>query len=274
LDTRRVPVQDISLETFFRTRVEATDIAALSIDDSLALLDLVLQSHCTSAGCTPEAANAHALLRKLQHDAPAGMDRWSQDWSLHAVAVFDNVAQAVAHVLDGLCSLVQMPADVFGTTVGRVDGKYVANFGEEVARGHPLYTASALLHRLQVDARGAAGLGPWEVISPGPDTGAAAGLVVVAALADLQGEGPQTGIGARVVLSAELGGLEDVPPGVVAVLTASPVRRRRSLAFDFLLGSRRSNCRKPSALKSRHKIASSRLTAHGARAWRQGHACI
>ena len=39
----------------------------------------------------------------------------------------------------------------------------------------------------------------------------------------LQGQSGRAGGPARVVLSAELGGLEDVPPGVVAVLTSSPV---------------------------------------------------
>ena len=66
-----------------------------------------MRSHCLTAGCTPEAANATALLQKLMHDPPGGMDRWSLEWSQHAVAVFDNVALSVAHVLDSICTLVQ-----------------------------------------------------------------------------------------------------------------------------------------------------------------------
>jgi alpha-glucan, water dikinase len=204
--------------------MEGIDVAALSADDALGLLELVLQSHCITAGCTPEAASAHTLLRRLLHEPPNNLERWSRDWAMHAVAVLDNVSQAVAHVLDTLCGLVQTPADVFDKAVDNVDHKYVANFGEEVARGHPLYVSSALLHKIQADVRAAAGLGPWEVVSAGPDTGVAVGRVVTAALSDMQGESVQPGAAARVVLSAELGGLEDVPPGVIAVLTTSPVK--------------------------------------------------
>ena len=79
-------------------------------------------------------------------------------------------------------------------------------------------------HCVQGDVREAAGLGPWEVISAGPASGAAIGAVTVAALSTMQGQSAGGGgKGARVVFSAELGGLEDVPPGVVAVLTTSPV---------------------------------------------------
>ena len=82
---------------------------------------------------------------------------------------------------------------------------------------------------MQSDVRSAAGLGPWEVISAGPTNGAATGTANVATLADMQGQGAAGSNGtsangsAQVVFSAELGGLEDVPPGVVAVLTTSPV---------------------------------------------------
>eukprot|EP00892_Ulva_mutabilis_P012087 jgi/Ulvmu1/9250/UM005_0350.1 len=222
---RSVMLLDISLEMYFRTRMEGADVDTIGRDDVLGMLELVLQGHCISAGCTPEVAAAAGGLRRLMHEPPASArDRWSQGWALAAVAVLDNVAQAVANHLDTICGLVQMPADMFGEKVAKVDHKYIANFGEEVARGHPLYVASALLAKLQREAREAAGLGPWEVISSGGAAGGpAVGRVVVSALADMQGaSAPADGV-ARVVLSEELGGLEDVPPGVAAVLTTSPV---------------------------------------------------
>lgn len=222
---RSVMQLDIALEMFCRTRMEGADVDAIERDDVLGMLELVLQSHCVSAGCTPEMAAAAAGLRRLMHEpSPEAGERWSRSWALAAVAVLDNVAQAVAHHLDTICGLVQMPADLFGEKVPTVDHKYVDNFGEEVARGHPLYVASAMLAKLQRETREAAGLGPWEVISSGAASGGAAvGRVVVSALADMQGaSAPADGV-ARVVLSEELGGLEDVPPGVAAVLTTSPV---------------------------------------------------
>jgi alpha-glucan, water dikinase len=182
---RSLLLLDISLDTFFRTRVEGTNVDQLSGDDALGLLELVLNAHCISAGCTPEAAAAAAGLRKLMHEPPAGLERWGQDWGMHAVAVLDNVALAVQHTLDSLASLTQLPADIFGEKVPSVDAKYVANFGEEVARGHPLYVSSALLGKLQREARSAAGLGPWEVISAGP-AAPAAGEALVNALSEMQ----------------------------------------------------------------------------------------
>ena len=222
---RSVLLLDISLETFFRTRVEAmTDVDALSGDEAADLLLLVLRGHCISAGCTPEMGNAHALLHKLLHEPPAAAgERWSGAWALHAVAVLDNVALSVASVLDTICALVQEPAGIFLDKVDSVDGKYVANFGEEVARGHPLYLSSGLLRKLSTDARDAAGLGPWQLISAGPAGAPAVGRVVVKDLAAMQGSAHAEGAETLVVLSKELGGLEDVPAGVTAVLTAAPV---------------------------------------------------
>lgn len=222
---RSVLLLDIALENFFRTRVEGMDVGGMGRDDALGVLELVLQGHCVTAGCTPEVAGAAATLRRLMHEPPAEAgERWARPWALSAVAVLDNVAQAVTNHLDTICGLVQTGADAFNRIVDTVDHKYVDNFGEEVARGHPLYVASALLAKLQKEAREAAGLGPWEVISAGAaEGGAAVGRVVVSSLADMQGDAaPADGV-PRVVLSEELGGLEDVPPGVVAVLTTSPV---------------------------------------------------
>jgi alpha-glucan, water dikinase len=154
----------------------------------------------------------------------SGLERWSYAWSQLAVAVLDNVALSVASVLDTICTLVQSPADIFASSVSTVDQKYVANFGEEVARGHPLYVVSPLLQKLGSDCRNAAGLGPWELVASGAGSEPSYGRVVVKNLADMQGQSAITSAGeTAIVLSADLGGLEDIPNGVVAVLTASPV---------------------------------------------------
>lgn len=192
-------------------------------DDAASLLELALKSHTLTAGCTPEAANALTLFQKLLH-SPPGMERWSHEWSQHAVAVLDNVSLAVASVLDSICTLVQEPADIFADSVSSIDKKYVTNFGEEVARGHPLYVVSPLLQKLRSECRTVAGLGPWEVVASGAGSEPSFGRVVTANLVDMQGQSAVTSAGeSAIVLSEELGGLEDIPQGVVAVLTASPV---------------------------------------------------
>jgi alpha-glucan, water dikinase len=53
----------------------------------------------------------------------------------------------------------------------------------------------------------------------------------------VQGQSASPAKGGRVVLSAELGGLEDVPPGVAAVLTTSPVDLLSHIAIRARNGS-------------------------------------
>ena len=62
----------------------------------------------------------------------------------------------------------------------------------------------------------------WDVAALGsPQLASYAGVVTVTELADVQGV--DYSAAPVVILSAKLGGLEDIPPGVAAVLTAAPV---------------------------------------------------
>jgi hypothetical protein len=70
--------------------------------------------------------------------------------------------------------------------------------------------------------RAAAGRSPWEIAAMGsPHLSSYAGKVTVTSLEDVQGG--DFAADPVVLLSAKLGGLEDIPPGVAAVLTSSPV---------------------------------------------------
>ena len=53
-------------------------------------------------------------------------------------------------------------AQRFGDACG-IDAAYIANFGEEVVRGQPLFVLSLLLRQLQPALRAAAGVGVWQV---------------------------------------------------------------------------------------------------------------
>ena len=44
-----------------------------------------------------------------------------------------------------------------------IDAAYIANFGEEVVRGQPLFVLSVLLKQLEPSLRAAAGVGAWQV---------------------------------------------------------------------------------------------------------------
>lgn len=57
---------------------------------------------------------------------------------------------------------VQPHAEAFGAAC-RLDSTHVANFGEEVVRGQPLFLVSLMLQKLEPQLRAAAGGAPWQV---------------------------------------------------------------------------------------------------------------
>jgi alpha-glucan, water dikinase len=214
---RNVLLLDIALESFMRTKVEGVDLRAMSRDDRAKFLELALDGGVIAAG-SEELGVVLAMWKRLLGDC--GMERWGKDWALAADAALEGIALAVACVLDDVGRLVQAPANIIGKAA-QVDKAHLVNFGEEVVRGHALFPVSSILSSLQPEVRAIAGLSPWQMISLGG--AAVAGQVVVRRLADMQGEEAAAGKFGLVVLSEELGGLEDVPPGVVAVLTTTPV---------------------------------------------------
>ena len=132
---------------------------------------------------------------------------------------------------------VQVPGETIGRAAG-VDEAYLANFGEEVVRGHPMFVCSRLVQRLEGVLRECAGVGPWTSVSLGSGNGVAEGALLTSELATLQGAAGATavaeasgGTGGVVLLSEGLDGLEDVPPGVVAVLSRSSVDLLRHVAL-------------------------------------------
>lgn len=212
--SRDTAILDIALEEFFRGKVEAMDLGAMAPDDLCSTLELVLESGCI-AGNSESLNNALALWRRVL----AEPDRWSNRWALIADAALETVSFALEDELDGLCSLVQPHADRIGRAAG-VSDAYLLNFGEEVVRGHPLFVMSGLLATLQPKVASAAGRPPYQIVSSGAAT-PLPGKVLVKNLSLLQGE--DLSADPAVVLSPALGGLEDVPPGVRAVITSAPV---------------------------------------------------
>ena len=89
-------------------------------------------------------------------------------------------------------------------------------------RGHSMFAVSAVLGAVRSGVRVAAGRSAWDIVSTGKaELGAHAGVVSAVELADIQGQ--DFSAAPVVVLSSRLGGLEDIPPGVSAVITNAPV---------------------------------------------------
>jgi len=209
--TRDLLMLDIALDDWFRTQFEKADVRSLDGDAVMEMVRLSLRNTLLSA----ESDDLGKCL--AQWDALASSsERWSQDWSLRALAAVQRTQLSLAAFGDSIYTQCQPVAEAFQAKCG-LDGAFVANFGEEVVRGLPAFALSGLLQALEPGVRAAAGVSPWQLSSAGvPPFGAR--LLAVPSLADVQG----TSYGEPTLLLAEhVGGMEDIPTGVVGVLTRS-----------------------------------------------------
>lgn len=209
---RDVLMLDIALDSYFRLCVERTDKAALSRDDLITLVGLVLDN-AVIASESEELSAAHALWNRLL-GAPG---RWEEaQWGALALAAADNVSLCLEAFADGIVAAVQPYAERFGAACA-IDPTYILNFSEEVVRSQPAFILSPLLQQLGPALRAAAGVGAWQVVSQG--SGVASGrLVSMPDLTDIQGK---TMPEATVIVAERLTGNEDIPEGVTAIVTSS-----------------------------------------------------
>ncbi|KAL4424419.1 hypothetical protein ABPG77_005662 [Micractinium sp. CCAP 211/92] len=213
--SRDLLLLDIALDGYFRLCVERMDKGALQGDDLINLIILVLDNASVAAE-SEELRQCMALWRRVQEGA--GGDRWGRDWSLLAMAAADNTALCLEHYCDSIFRLTQPCAEAFGARCSSVHQEYVLNFGEEVVRSQPVFVLSVLLRFLDPMLRTSAGVGSWQVVSQG-GAGTAGQLAVMPDLAGIQG---QRFAEPQVIVAEKLTGNEDIPEGVMAVLTSSP----------------------------------------------------
>eukprot|EP00882_Tetradesmus_deserticola_P000936 GHRQ01001016.1.p1 GENE.GHRQ01001016.1~~GHRQ01001016.1.p1 ORF type:complete len:749 (+),score=345.34 GHRQ01001016.1:55-2301(+) len=206
--SRDVLLLDIALDNYFRTMVERTDRSTLSRDSLVDMVGMVLDN----AGIACESEDLQQCGRLWGRVATAG-NRWAGEWGLQALAAAQRLQLSLAGYADDMCSHTQRHANALGERA-KVEKAYILNFGEEVVRGQPVFVLSGLLQDLERHLREAAGAGPWQVISQVP----ALGEVVVGSLADIQGQAFSKPV---VLICETLGGMEDIPPGISAVLTKS-----------------------------------------------------
>lgn len=210
--SRDVLLLDIALDSYFRLCVERMDKSALSDDDAVALIGLVLDNAIV-AGDNEELMAATAQW----HRVASREDRWqSKEWGKMALAAADFTALCLEGFADDIVRLVQPLAERFGAACD-IDQAYIMNFGEEVVRSQPLFILSPLLQRIGPSLRAAADVGAWQVVSQGP--GVAAGkLISMPDLSTIQGKPPAEPV---AILVEKLTGNEDIPENVVAVITGS-----------------------------------------------------
>lgn len=199
---------DLALEETLRGAIERQDLSRLGRDDLLEFVRTALENVCLSLGgdeITCCARHWNALL---------AMPRTSTDWALQAQAALERTARWVQGFTDALHHSLQPRAEALGEAFG-VDSWVVPLFSEEIIRGGPVFALSRLLRCLDPLLRKAAGLGGWQIVSPGQVQGR---VRRTARLLPLQAERFAE---PTVLVSDEVSGEEEIPEGVTAVLTTA-----------------------------------------------------
>lgn len=209
---RDVVLLDISLDAFFRLRVERMDKSAMSGDDLINLIGLTLNN----AAVASESEALHAACG-FWNKASSSQDRWAnREWAMMALAATEHAALCLEDFADSIVRLVQPHAVHLGTAAG-IESSWVLNFGEEVIRAQPAFVLSPLLRALGPKLREAAGVGPWQIVGRGD--GIARGRI--AWMKDMEGIQGNPPTEPTVAVVDTLTGNEDIPETVVAVLSAS-----------------------------------------------------
>jgi alpha-glucan,water dikinase len=197
---------DLGLADCFRGAVERQNHSKLDRDALAALIDGAL------ANLTPTADSPELALIAAHWKALLAQPRDGRDWALQARSVADRAARWVQGCTDSLYRRVQPKAEVLGEGFGAA--KWVVPlFGEEVVRGGSAFALSLLLKHLDPILRTAAGIGGWQIVSPGRAFGT---VRVAASLETVQAE---QFAGPTVLIADHVAGDEEIPASVTAVLT-------------------------------------------------------
>ncbi|MHC4884183.1 MAG: phosphohistidine-like domain-containing protein, partial [Planctomycetota bacterium] len=138
--------------------------------------------------------------------------RDSQDWALHAKSVAERLANRLQERSLHLFAQVQPKAEYLGENLG-VDEWTLPLFSEEVIRGSELFVLSLLLRHLDPLLRTQAGLGGWQVISPGEGCGIVRTTESLIAVQEEEFNQP------TVLIADRVSGDEEIPEGVTSVIT-------------------------------------------------------
>lgn len=204
---RKLLYLDLALEESMRGTIEKLQLGTLSEGDLLAFTAYALEGLRLSA-FSPEldlcAKQFDRLLQTQSNDA---------DWALRAKSVTDRFSRVVGEWTDALLTLLQPNAEMLGRAFRAADWS-IELFGEEVIRGGAAFTVSRLMRRLDPHLRERAGIGGWQVLSPAQATGR---VQVVGSLMSVQGKVYSEH---TVLIADKVTGEEEIPEGVVAVLTS------------------------------------------------------
>ena len=200
---------DLALEEYLRTRLEAELPALTALEQQTALLPLLLHN----VGFSYD--NRDLLLCEQQWQWLAGQSQPRPAWALAATAVLERSGNGLGRIIDRYYQLFQDKAEYMGHGIGAQTWT-IELFTQEVLRGGPAFVLSQLLGQLMPHLRKIAKLSPWQVISQQE----VSGRLLIADLATVQAKKFKE---PTILLSAKISGEEEIPPGVIGVITAAGV---------------------------------------------------
>jgi alpha-glucan,water dikinase len=204
-----------------------TRTRALALWVSFALENLVYNS-APGVGAiqcqreTRDADELKAVLRDWAQLVEGAHKGYGGDWPTQAMSVVERMRRAMGHVVDVMQNNMQAKAEYLGyglcsVTPEKIPEKWsITLFSEELVRGGGCsFVLSSFLRKLDKSIRAEGGGTLWQIISQG-DPGAKGWLVQVPDLMSVQAE---TYDQPTILLAHSLSGEEEVPPGVVGVIT-------------------------------------------------------
>ena len=207
--TRAVLYLDLALEEFLRLVVERTIHRESGKEHLMEIIGLLMEN-LLFVHADDQLNTCCQHWRRLSKKA--GFDR---EWALHARSVLDRVTRALGSFIDYYDTLLQPKAEHLGNAFQAEDWT-IELFNQEVVRGSSAYVLSLLLRHIDPILREVADLGNWQIISHND----AAGCLEIADLSAVQGKKYKR---STVILTDRVRGEEEVPEGVVAVITGCGV---------------------------------------------------
>jgi len=209
---------DLALESAARSYVEAS-MEHLSATEGMGGLQtvwgvacLMLEGCCLSLGSNNE-------MRMCLKECLAIQDGFAASPSNMAMRIQAAVERLKVHLAlraQETCSRMQPSAQCLGERLG-VPDHALSLFSEEVVRAGPIAPTAQLVAVLERLVRVVTDAGPWQVVAPG-NSRAVGQLVVVGHLKEVQHDTYGT---PTVLLARMMGGEEEIPTGVVALITES-----------------------------------------------------
>ncbi|KAK3256570.1 Alpha-glucan water dikinase 1, chloroplastic [Cymbomonas tetramitiformis] len=201
---------DLALEAQVKASIERGFTQCGSSEAVMALLQPALENLCLTTPYNRELCRCLCDMQRL----PDGWSR-QREGALQAVAVLDRVRRALGELSDVTSGAMQPHADRLGHAISDIPQWQRELFTEELIRSSPAFAVSLLLSTVDPMLRAAAELGVWQIISP--IGSATVGRVeVVEGLHLVQDKVYSE---PTVLVSNEVSGEEEIPDGVVALIT-------------------------------------------------------